>query len=209
VSSSTTPSLYPLWIRAWHAAQGLVFLGLVVTGLSLHYAGRAPALLPFPDAVRWHNLLGITAAGLYGLFLVVNVLSANRKHYFRWHPGLIRDAIAQMWFYTWDVFTKPQPFARTAERKLNPAQQLTYVGTMYVVVPAVVVTGVMLLFPEHAPEQVAGAGGLWPAAIVHLGASYALSVFCVLHVYLATTGKRASTHFREILVGDASDPEDA
>ena len=38
--------LYPIWIRLWHALNALMFLVLIITGISLHYATAGIQLYP-------------------------------------------------------------------------------------------------------------------------------------------------------------------
>ncbi len=39
--------LYPVWIRLWHTLNALMFLVLLVTGISLHYASAESSFIPF------------------------------------------------------------------------------------------------------------------------------------------------------------------
>ena len=57
------------------------------------------------------------------------------------------------------------------------------------------------LFPIVAPERALGRAGLWPLAMLHLCVGYLLTLFLVVHIYLATTGETFFTLYREIITG--------
>ena len=64
-----------------------------------------------------------------------------------------------------------------------------------------IVSGVLLLFPILAPERALGRAGLWPMAILHLAVGYLLTLFLVVHIYLATTGETFFSLIREMIFG--------
>ena len=43
--------LYPKWIRLWHVTNALMFILLIVTGISLHYSTAENSLIPFQISV--------------------------------------------------------------------------------------------------------------------------------------------------------------
>ncbi len=71
----------PLWLRAWHGLQALLFLGLIATGLNMHYAGSEWAVIPFSVSVRAHNACGIAMAVLWMVFVVWSTVSGRVRHY--------------------------------------------------------------------------------------------------------------------------------
>ena len=82
---------------------------------------------------------------------------------------------------------------------MNRLRELS--GVMLVLLPVLVATGLLLLFPQLAPERVMGAGGIWPMAVAHSIAAYLLTLFLVSHVYLTTTGETPLSDIREMLTG--------
>ena len=190
-------SLYPSWVRRWHALLGACFLLLLLSGVSLHYAGSQVPTLPFRFSVLLHDVTGILCLLSVLFFWVQNALSGNARHYIPKRGSFLRDFIRQVRFYAVGVFVgqKP-PFHPTPEQKLNAGQQLTYLVVMYLLLPAEAVTGVLLLFPELAPIAVLGAGGVWPVAIAHLGVAFLLTLFLIIHLYLSTTGNTPTQLFK-------------
>ncbi|RME31710.1 MAG: cytochrome B, partial [Candidatus Zixiibacteriota bacterium] len=57
--------LYPLWLRIWHWSNALLFLVLIATGVSMHYASLDKPLVPFETAIAVHNVSGVALALLY------------------------------------------------------------------------------------------------------------------------------------------------
>ncbi len=49
--------LYPKWIRAWHLLNAVMFLILIITGISMQYTDKENAayVVGFAKAVKWHN----------------------------------------------------------------------------------------------------------------------------------------------------------
>jgi len=189
--------LYPVWIRLWHWANALLFLILIATGASMHYAGAASVLIPFGAAVTLHNFAGVTLTVLYAVFAVGNIVTGNYKHYLPRLRGLIGRLLAQTRYYLFGIFTgAPHPTHATAEQKFNSLQQVTYLMIMYVLVPLLIATGWFLFFPEQYPEQFMGAGGLWPLAAGHTLLGYFGTLFMLGHAYLGTTGHTPTTNFK-------------
>ena len=191
----------PLWVRIWHAAQALLFFGLIATGLCLHYAGAAWAVIPFPIAVRVHNACGIATAVLWVVFVVYNAASGRLRHYMPRDFHILHSAVIQLRYYAFGMFRgDPPPVTRGLRN--NPAQQLSYALVMYVLMPLSIGSGVLLLFPILAPERALGRAGLWPMAVLHLAVGYLLTLFLVVHVYLATTGETFFSLIREMITGN-------
>jgi thiosulfate reductase cytochrome b subunit len=191
----------PLWLRLWHGAQALLFFGLIATGLCMHYAASDWAFIPFEIAVHVHNACGIATAFLWLIFVVSNAITGHVRHYIPTDFHIIHSAWMQIWYYLFGMF-RGEPPPVTPGLRNNPAQQLSYAIAMYVLMPISVVSGVLLLFPILAPERALGRAGLWPMAILHLSVGYLLTLFLVVHMYLATTGETFFSLIREIITGD-------
>ncbi len=80
-------------------------------------------------------------------------------------------------------------------------QQLTYLGVMYLLVPVLIVTGWFLLFPGMAPDRIAGHGGIWPMAVLHLVVAFFGTLFVIGHIYLATAGHTVTSNFESMVTG--------
>ncbi|GIX07492.1 MAG: hypothetical protein KatS3mg115_1895 [Candidatus Poribacteria bacterium] len=194
--------LYPLWLRLWHWSNAVLFLVLILTGISMHYADLTSPWVPFRVARVLHNLAGILLALLYLGFLIGNAVSGNWRYYVPPCRGLFRGVRKQLHYYLVGIFRgEPHPFHPSERSKFNPLQQVAYLVVMYVLMPLLVGTGVLLLFPEWAPERVLGWGGVWPMAVAHSGVAFLLTLFLVAHLYLATTGERVAENFCAMVRG--------
>jgi len=194
--------LYPVWLRLWHWLNAVLFLLLIASGVSLHYSATGSLLLPFKTAMAVHNGAGILLSFSYIGFLAGNMFSGNYRQYLPGLRGFFGRIALQAGYYISGIFKgKPHPFETTKERKFNPLQQISYLGIMYALMPAIIVTGWFLLFPEYAPAEVLGLGGIWPMATVHAIAGFLLSMFMFGHIYLATTGATVASNFKSMLTG--------
>jgi len=188
---------YPFWLRVWHWSNLLLFVTLLITGVSMHYAKPGPPSVKFRADVLIHNTAGILLTLFYGLFLYGNLRLGNGRYYRfvagDFAPGLIRQAR----YYLWGIFVgSPHPYPETGERKFNPLQKLSYVVVMYLPFPILIVTGWALLFPDRLPKELFGAPGIAPWALAHTYLGVLLALFMVGHAYLGTTGTTPGELFR-------------
>ena len=194
--------LYPLWIRIWHIINAIMFLCLILTGISLQYSGETSFLIDFETSISVHNVCGITLTLNYIFYFIVNFASGNYKYYIPTFNGSIKRLVKQFKYYAWGSFNgEENPFHASAESKFNPLQKITYVKIMYVAMPLIIITGLGLLFPEILIDEFLGESGLLYTAFLHTIVGFLLSLFMVGHIYLGTTGKTMSEHFRAIITG--------
>lgn len=194
--------LFSPWIRLWHWTNLFFMLGLVVSGLSLHFSDPKVGVIDFNLAQRVHNIFGIALAVNYFFFLVANFASGNWQQYvpkLRGYPG---HALKQIRYYLWDIFLgRPAPFPTTPEDHFNPLQKVIYLAVMYVLMPILILSGLMYLWPELAPDRLFGVDGLLPVAMAHYIVAYFIVLFMCAHVYLCTCGKKVSSDFKAMLTG--------
>ena len=194
--------LYPLGLRLWHWSNAFLFLLLILTGMSMHYAEPNSGWIPFELSVALHNIAGIGLSVMYLGFLIGNVVSGNYRHYLPKLRGLSTRMIGQTRYYLYGIFKgEPHPHHPSPEVKFNALQQMTYLSIMYFLMPIVVITGLFLLFPEYAPDKVFGAGGIWPMAVLHSIAGFFGSLFMIGHIYLATIGETPTANIKSMLSG--------
>lgn len=189
---------YPPWLRVWHWMNAACFLLLMVTGISMHFAEPGLPQIDFRTARVLHN----TAAAMiiYGyLSYLLGSLIGRNKRYYRFEKGdLPSGAIRQARYYLIGIFRgEPHPFPHTEERKFNPLQKLAYLSVMFVLFPALIVSGLVLFVPDLLPR-----GGVTVWAFGHTIVGYLLSLFLVVHVYLGTTGETVTTLYRAMLTGN-------
>jgi thiosulfate reductase cytochrome b subunit len=194
--------IYDRSIRVWHGVNALLFLVLLVTGYRIHFGGREDPLISFETAFHTHNLVGAALVLWFVGYLVMLAATGNGKSYWKGPPAWIRGAIIQARYYLIGVFRgEDHPFHPTRERRFNPLQQATYLKVMLLFFPILVITGVLLLFPEFLPDELLGHKTGWLVATIHYLAGFVLTLFLVVHLYLATMGDRVSYLFRGMIDG--------
>lgn len=196
--------LYPKWLRAWHIVNAVMFIILIVTGLSMQYTDKEnPSyVVGFAIAVKWHNFAAIVLTVNYILFISGNLLTKNGQYYRIGKKNFLSDLGKQLKYYSWGMFKgEKHPFPVTEERKFNPLQKLTYVLAMYMAVPLLIISGVGLLFPEITINGIFGVSGLILTDILHITMGFFLSVFMVIHIYTCTLGAKPTSLFWGMITG--------
>jgi len=196
--------LYPKWIRIWHVINAVMFLILIVTGLSMQYTDKENAsyVVGFAKAVRWHNFAAIVLVLSYILFVTGNLLTNNGRYYKIGRKDFLSNLVKQYKYYSSGMFKgEKHPFPVTEERKFNPLQKLTYVLAMYVAVPLLIISGIGLLFPEITITTFFGISGLILTDILHITMGFFLSIFMVIHIYTCTLGAKPTSLFWGMISG--------
>jgi thiosulfate reductase cytochrome b subunit len=200
--TTTRIYLYPVWLRIWHAINALVFIVLVVTGISLHYAGPESGFIRFDIAVALHNAAAVILTIGYGIYVAGNLISGNGMYYRGIREDMGRNLVRQAMFYVSGIFkNEPHPFAINKERKFNPLQKISYVVVMYLCMPLIIITGLGLLFPETVVMNIFGISGLALTAYGHQVIGFVLSIFLLVHLYTCTLGDKPGTLFRSMING--------
>ena len=91
--------LYPIWIRLWHVTNALLFILLIITGFSLHYASIENSFIPFNVSVAIHNVCAIILTINYGVFIIGNIITNNGMYYSKWRKNLWPKLWKQFQFY--------------------------------------------------------------------------------------------------------------
>ncbi|MEJ5245384.1 MAG: cytochrome b/b6 domain-containing protein [Bacteroidota bacterium] len=194
--------MYPRWLRFWHWINAVLFFLLILSGVSMQYSDTSSLLMPFEYAIVTHNVCGILLSAVFLYYLFFNIKTRNYKQYIPQLRGAKEMYLKQMRYYLYGVFKgEPHPFETTPENKFNPLQRLTYFFIMFLAVPGIIITGWLLMFPELAPEQIMGMGGVWPMALLHITIGFFLNLFFIGHIYLATHGETVSSNFKSMVNG--------
>ena len=196
--------LYPKWLRAWHVLNAVLFLILILTGLSMQYTDKENAsyVVGFAIAIKWHNSAAIVLSINYMLFVIGNLITKNGSYYRIGKTNFLSDLITQLKYYSWGMFKgEKHPFPVTEEVKFNPMQKLTYVLAMYVAVPLLIISGIGLLFPEITIKSFFGVSGLILTDILHITMGFFLSIFMIIHIYTCTLGAKPTSLFWGMISG--------
>lgn len=195
--------VYDRWVRSWHWINALLFVVLGITGFRIHFGGRQEPLLSFETAFHIHNLVGFLMALWFVWFLVSGKITRNDRSFIKPPANWFKGIMLQARFYLLGVFRgDPHPFHTTRERRFNPLQQVVYLVVMYGIFMFLVVTGLLLLYPEYLPETIVGRPAGWVVATAHYLFSVALVLFLVVHLYLITLGDKPGHGLKSMIDGN-------
>ena len=181
--------LYTFSERLWHWVQAIAILLLIITGSIVH----RPDMFGGIDmgwAIPVHNFLGLILV-LDAAFAIFYFLLGHRyKQFFPEPKGFFYNSLIQARFYAMDIFVgKPHPFEKTDQlNKMNPIQQATYLAILFILLPAQLVTGILLWGSQHWAALSDAIGGLRYIAPIHTIVAWAFLAFVIMHMYLTTTG---------------------
>lgn len=194
--------LLPLWIRLWHWTNALLIIALTVTGISLHFADPKLPLVEFSAAARFHQIGGLALVGLYVFFVIANIVSGNWWQYVPKPPGVLARCWIQAKWYMSGIFkNEPHPYRVSEETNFNALQAISYWVIMYMIMPVMMLSGLLFLFPDFAPDRVFGLDGLLPVALLHYITGAVIVMFMIVHIYLGTTGATATSMFKTMING--------
>ncbi len=196
--------LYPVWVRLWHIFNALLVIILIITGISLQYTNNSDfvPVVGFARAVKWHNIAATLLIVNYIFFVVGNIVTGNGRYYKIPRKNFLQNQVKQLKYYSFGIFKgeKP-PFPVSLEQKFNPLQKFSYVLSMYVAFPLLIISGFGLLFPETVLNRFLGISGLILTDILHISMGFFLSVFLVIHIYTCTLGSKPGSLFRSMISG--------
>jgi len=179
--------LYEAYERFWHWLQTVLIVILLVTGLFIH----RPDLfgISFRGLVVIHNVSAAILAINAFLSLFYHLASGKVRQFLPHPYGFFDDAIRQTKFYLRGIFKdEPHPFEKSPEKKMNPLQQVTYLGILNVLLPLQGLTGILIWGAQRWPEAAGLVGGLAGLAGYHTLLAWLFAAFIAAHVYLTTTG---------------------
>ncbi len=193
---------YPVWLRIWHGINALGIVTLIITGISMQSSVESSHILGFNLIVKLHNIAGTLVTLSYFIYFIGNVVTPNGKFYRIKPRGFFAKPIQQAIYYAWGMFhgMKP-PYPISEKRKFNPLQKYAYVMVMYMAVPVVIISGIGLLFPEIILDKVYAFSGVFVTAVVHSAMGFFISVFLMIHLYIASIGKSPLENFKSIITG--------
>ena len=194
--------LYPVWVRFWHWANAILCLLLILTGLSMQYSDPVYPIIRFDWAVTIHDISGIILIISYIIFLIGNIFTPNGSQYLFRIRGYFQNVTRQARYYAFGMFKgENPPFEITKNNKFNPLQRFSYVFIMYISMPVIIITGLMLLYPEYLLHDVFGTFALHTTDIIHVVLGFIVSLFFVVHVYFCSIGSRPLSNYRSMFNG--------
>lgn len=193
--------MYTVYERLWHWLQTAVILLLTFTGLIIHKPEMFGAF-SFSYVVQVHNVLAAILVANAALALFYNLASGEIRQYLPQPRGFFNQMTVQALFYLRGIFkSEAHPFEKTPERKLNPLQQVTYLGLLNILLPLQIISGVLMWGAQRWPTIAAQLGGLPFLAPFHTMIAWLFATFVVMHVYLTTTGPTPLANIKAMMMG--------
>jgi thiosulfate reductase cytochrome b subunit len=194
--------MYHSYERFWHWLQTVLIILLLITGLIIHRPDLFGAF-SFRGQVTVHNVSAAILAINAALSLFYHLVTGQIRQFLPRPYGFFDDAIEQARYYLRGIFKREaHPFEKTLDKKLNPLQQLTYLGILNVLLPLQGITGILMWGVQRWPQMSQAFGGLPFLAPFHTLIAWIFATFIIGHVYLTTTGgMRPLTSIKAMITG--------
>ena len=196
--------LQPTPVRIWHWLNAFGIITLTATGAQIRFPEFISLFGSYKSAILLHNTAGLVVAASFSLwFFYYGLVARNmRKVYVPTKEDLQVGILRQAKFYFLTYFLGwKNPHHPTPENKFNPMQKSAYLAIMFVLMPLVALTGILLTNVSPLREFVILVGGLKILDAAHYLLACCLIAFLFTHVYLATLGKTAMSYIKPMWTG--------
>ncbi len=194
--------LHPLIERIWHWVHALCIVGLIITGIGIHWPASLAIIGGLDTCVTLHNWIGWITVFDFGLWLALNILLNRLHHYIPRKHDLWPGSLIQAKYYAMDCFLgADHPYHPQPSNKFNPMQKISYLVVMAIIMPLLILTGLLYMYPVLFEGVIAAFGGLHLVAIVHFVLAAACSAFLIVHIYLCTMGSTVTEDFKHMVSG--------
>lgn len=188
--------------RLWHWVHAVSIVLLVLSGYHIHYPREFAVFGTLEDAVAIHQFCGWLVLVDFAVWLVYNLATRRIRFYLPSREDLFSGSRRQAVYYLFGIFRRaPQPFeADGVTRKFNPLQKQGYLAIMFVLLPAQIVTG--LILDQYVRQWMTLERAMVrEISILHTVLGYLFVAFVVAHTYLGTTGHTVLGHFKMMITG--------
>ena len=196
--------LQPIAVRIWHWINALGIITLCISGAQIRFPEYVTVLGSYRSAIMLHNTAGIIVALSFSIwFFYYQMVAHNLDEIYipkisDLTTGLFRQVVFYFFAY---FFGAPNPHHATPENKFNPLQKSAYLAIMFVLMPFVSFTGILLMNMGPMREIVMMIGGLKLLVVIHFLTACSLCAFIFTHVYLATLGSTPMAYIKPMLTG--------
>jgi thiosulfate reductase cytochrome b subunit len=196
--------LQPLPVRIWHWLNALGIISLIVSGVEIRFPEYVAICGSYRSAIMLHNTAGLVVAVSFSIwFFYYKLVAGNISEIYvpkasDLTTGLFRQVVFYFFGYFFGV---PNPHHATPENKFNPLQKSAYLAIMFVLMPFVSLTGILLMNMGPMREIVLIIGGLKILSSLHFLLACSLCAFLFTHVYLATLGSTPLAYIKPMWTG--------
>lgn len=200
--------LHPVTERVWHGVHAVLIILLILTGVQIHWPDSVSFFGNYANAIDIHNWSGVLLVCDFFLWLFYNLISKRVSHYIVRKSDIFPGAPVQARYYALGIFkNEPHPYSPSEDNKFNPLQKMTYFSFMFFMMPPLLISGILYLYPSYFANVIAMIGGLHVVAVVHVIMAIVFVAFLIAHIYLATTGHTILSDFVSMITGYAETEE--
>lgn len=203
--------LQPTPVRIWHWLNALGIVTLCATGAQIRFPEYVTLFSEYKSAIILHNTAGFVVAISFSIwfFYYAFVARSMGKIYVPKADDIKVGIFRQAKFYFLTYFLGwDNPHHPTPEDKFNPLQKSAYLAIMFVLVPLVSLTGILLTNVDPLRGLIIMMGGLKILMGLHFLLACSLCAFLFTHIYLATLGHTPFAHFKPMWTGWEEDLEE-
>ena len=196
--------LTPTPVRIWHWLNALGIVTLCVTGLQIRFPEYANIFGTYKAAIKLHDVAGVTVSisfliwFFYYTFVARNLVKLYVPNLDDIRQGLFKQAF--FYFFTY-FLGRENPHTTTQESKFNAIQKLSYLFIMFLFLPLVIVSGLLLMNIAPLRGWIVMIGGIAFLADAHYLIACSFFAFLCVHIYMATLGHTPFSHFRQMWTG--------
>jgi thiosulfate reductase cytochrome b subunit len=200
--------LHPLPLRIWHWVNALMVMVLIITGIELRIPGIA-ALPPNNTPLLVHKFAGWAMTVSFVVWLVYGLISGNLSRHFMIRRRDLKGVFRQAKFYLFSIFRgEENPFRPSPDEKFNPLQKLAYEAIMCIFTPVLVITGVLFSDILFLRKYILLLNGVKVLDAIHVMGTYVFVLYLVIHIYMSTLGRKATSHIKAMIVGYEEEPDE-
>ena len=196
--------LQPKPVRIWHWLNALGIVTLCATGAQIRFPEFVSLFGSYKSAILLHNTAGFVVSISFSIWFFYYTLVTRKmgKLYVPKMDDLQNGLLRQAKFYLLTYFLGwENPHHPTPEDKFNPLQKCAYLAIMFVLLPLICLTGLLMTNVEPLRGFIFMLGGLKILVGMHFLLACSLCAFLFTHVYLATLGHTPLAHFKPMWTG--------
>ena len=200
--------LHPLPLRIWHWVNAFLGIILLITGIQLRLPGIA-SLQPHNTPLLVHRYVGWAMAASFFFWLLYSLISRHLSRQYGIRGRDLKGVFRQAKFYLVSIFKgEENPFRPTPDEKFNPLQKVAYGAIMCIFAPVLVITGVLLNDKLFFREYILQWDVVGVLDALHVMGAYVFALYLIVHIYMATLGRTATSHIRAMIMGYEEEPDE-
>ena len=196
--------LQPIPIRIWHWVNAFGIITLIVSGAQIRFPEVLVILPSYKSAIQVHNVAGliVSVSFTFWFFYYKMVKNTLDKLYIPNEEDLKHGLLRQLLYYCfWYFLGKPSPHHATPDSKFNPLQKSAYLAVMFLLMPLVGLTGILLMNVTPLRVLILMWGGIKAIDTLHFLIACSLVAFLFTHVYLGTLGSTPLSYLKPMIFG--------